>query len=191
MWLVAGLGNPGDEYADTRHNVGFMVIDALAARRSIPIKQKASNFIFGRGFIEDQKVMLIKPLTFMNRSGIAVWDAIRKHEEIDNFLIIHDDLDLDTGIVRIKKTGSSGGHNGIQSIIDRLGSKDFIRIKIGIGRPRRGPAEKYVLKGFNRQERPVIEESIEIAADAIEVIMSKGVSYAQNTFHVQANRPEH
>jgi PTH1 family peptidyl-tRNA hydrolase len=183
MWLVAGLGNPGDEYADTRHNAGFMVVDTLSARYTVSVRQKTANFIYGRGFIEEQKVILLKPLTFMNRSGIAVWDAIRKYEEIDNVLIVHDDLDLETGLVRIKKTGSSGGHNGIQSIIEMLGSKDFIRVKVGIGRPMRGPAEKYVLRRFNKQERPVIEEAVETAADAIREILTKGVTSAQNKFH--------
>jgi PTH1 family peptidyl-tRNA hydrolase len=183
MWLVAGLGNPGDEYADTRHNIGFMVIDALSARCSISLRQKATNFIYGRGFIGELETILMKPLTFMNRSGIAVWDAIRRHEGIENILVVHDDLDLETGVIRIRKTGSSGGHNGVQSIIDRLGSRDFIRLKIGIGRPNRGSAEKYVLRRFNKQERPVMEEAIEIAADAIEEILARGVTSAQNKFH--------
>lgn len=183
MWLLAGLGNPGDDYADTRHNIGFMVIDVLSGRCSISIRQKASNFIYGRGFIGEQKAILMKPLTFMNRSGNAVWEAIRMHDEIDNILIIHDDLDLETGIIRIRKTGSSGGHNGVQSIIDRLGSQDFIRLKIGIGRPNRGPAEKYVLRRFNKQQRPLMEAAVETAADAVQEILAKGVNSAQNRFH--------
>ncbi|MBI4681764.1 MAG: aminoacyl-tRNA hydrolase [Nitrospirae bacterium] len=183
MWLVVGLGNPGDDYADTRHNIGFKVIDALSARFNISIRQKTTNFVYGRGLIEDQKAVLIKPLTFMNRSGIAVWDAIRRHEGIDNILVVHDDLDLETGVIRIRKTGSSGGHNGIQSIIDRLGSNDFVRLKIGIGRPNRGPAEKYVLRPFNKQEKPVMEEAVETAADAIQEILARGISSAQNKFH--------
>jgi len=183
MWLVAGLGNPGDDYADTRHNIGFMVIDVLSSRASIAIRQKTTNFIYGRGFIGEQKAVLIKPLTFMNRSGDAVWEAIRMYEDIDNILVVHDDLDLETGVIRIRKAGSSGGHNGVQSIIDRLGSQDFIRIKIGIGRPNRGPAEKYVLRRFNKQERPVMEEAVERAADAVQEILAKGVTSAQNRFH--------
>jgi len=183
MWLVAGLGNPGDDYADTRHNIGFMVIDALSARYSISLRQKATNFIYGRGFIGELETILVKPLTFMNRSGIAVWDAIRRYEGIDNILVVHDDLDLETGVIRIRKAGSSGGHNGVQSIIDRLGSRDFIRLKIGIGRPDRVPAEKYVLRRFNKQERPVMEEAIETAADAVEEILARGVTSAQNKFH--------
>ncbi len=183
MWLVAGLGNPGDAYTDTRHNIGFAVIDALAARYTISLKQKTSNYIFGRGFIGDQKSILIKPLTFMNRSGIAVRDALFKFDEIENFLVVHDDLDLDPGIIRIRKTGSAGGHNGIQSIIDFLNSKDFIRIKIGIGRSERIYPEKYVLRPFNKKEKPLIDEAIETAADAVQEILARGVSSAQNKFH--------
>ena len=183
MWLVAGLGNPGDEYADTRHNIGFAVIDALASRCSISLKQKTSNYIFGRGFIEDQKVILVKPLTFMNRSGIAVRDVLYKNEEIDNLIIIHDDLDLEPGVVRIREKGSSGGHNGIQSIIDFLNSKDFIRLKIGIGRSEKIYPEKYVLRPFNKKERPLIEEAVVRSVDAVTDILSKGVSYSQNFHH--------
>lgn len=183
MWLVAGLGNPGDDYADTRHNIGFMVIDVLSARYSISIRQKTANFLYGRGFIGEQKAILMKPLTFMNRSGNAVWEVMRMSEEIDNILVVHDDLDLETGVIRIRKAGSAGGHNGVQSIIDRLGSQDFIRLKIGIGRPNRGPAEKYVLRRFNKQERPVMEEAVEKAADAVQEILANGVTSAQNRYH--------
>lgn len=183
MWLVAGLGNPGDEYSDTRHNIGFAVIDALVSRYSISLKQKTSNYIFGRGFIEDQKVILVKPLTFMNRSGIAVRDALFKYDDIENLIVIHDDLDLEPGIVRIREKGSSGGHNGIQSIIDFLNSKDFIRLKIGIGRSKRIYPEKYVLRPFNKKERPLIEEAVVMSVDAVTDILTKGVSYAQNYYH--------
>jgi PTH1 family peptidyl-tRNA hydrolase len=183
MWLIAGLGNPGDEYADTRHNAGFMVIDILAARHSIQLRQKANNYNFGRGFIRDQKVILIKPFTFMNRSGEAVMAAIRKNEDLEGILIVHDDLYLEAGIVKIKTSGSSGGNNGIQSIIDRLGSRDFPRVKIGIGRPERMPAERYVLRPFAKKERPLIEEALETAADAVADVIKKGITYAQNKYH--------
>lgn len=183
MWLVAGLGNPGDEYERTRHNVGFMVIDAIAAIFSISIKQKTANFQFGRGFIEDQKAILVKPLTFMNRSGVAVREALFKFDEIENLLVVHDDLDLDTGVIRVRKTGSSGGHNGIQSIIDCLNSKDFVRLKIGISRSDRIPPERYVLRAFNKQEEPVINEAVKNAVDAIRVIISEGIAPAQRLFH--------
>ena len=183
MWLVVGLGNPDDEYANTRHNVGFMVVDALAARYSISLKQKTTNFIFGRGFIEDQKAILVKPLTFMNKSGVAVREILFKFDEIEDLLIVHDDLDLETGIIRIRKKGSSGGHNGVQSIIDNLNSKDFLRLKIGIGRSARMSAERYVLKPFNRQQRPVVKEAVEKAVELIPVIIKEGVLRAQNISH--------
>jgi len=183
MWLIAGLGNPGDEYADTRHNAGFMVIDRLAARHSIHLRQKTDSYIFGRGFIEEQKVILIKPFTFMNRSGDAVMSAVRKNEDFEGILVVHDDLDLAPGIVKIKNTGSAGGHNGVQSIIDRLGSRDFPRVKVGIGRPERMPVERYVLKPFAKKEMSLIEEALETAADAVADIIRMGVSYAQNKYH--------
>jgi len=183
MWLVAGLGNPGDEYERTRHNIGFMVIDALAARYAISIKQKTAHFTFGRGFIEDRKALLVKPLTFMNRSGVAIREALFKFDEIEDLIVVHDDLDLDTGVIRIKKTGSSGGHNGIQSIIDYLNSKEFLRLKIGIGRSDRISPERYVLRAFNKQEKPVIEEAVESAVDAIGVLISQGIAPAQSRFH--------
>jgi PTH1 family peptidyl-tRNA hydrolase len=183
MWLVAGLGNPGDDYSETRHNAGFMVVDTLATRHSIHLKNKKASYICGRGFIEDQGVILMKPLTFMNRSGMAVMEVLRWFDDIDNLLVIHDDLDLEPGMIRIREKGSSGGHNGIQSIIDFLGSQEFARLKIGIGRPERILPEKYVLRPFNKKERILIDEAIETAADAVEVIACKGLTHAQNLFH--------
>ena len=119
----------------------------------------------------------------MNRSGIAVRDAVRRYEDVDNILVVHDDLDLDAGVIRIRKTGSSGGHNGIQSVIDYLGTKDFIRLKIGIGRSDRISPEKYVLRPFAKKENKIMEEVVVKAVDAIPVILTKGTSYAQNRFH--------
>lgn len=183
MWLVVGLGNPGDMYVGTRHNIGFMVVDALAACFSLPFKGKTRNYIYARGFVKEQDILLIKPLTFMNRSGVAVAEAMRRHEDIDNILAIHDDIDLETGIIKIRKAGSSGGHKGVASIIDTLGTGDFVRIKIGIGRSGRIPVEEYVLRNFTKKEKPLIEESVVRAAEAVSIIVNRGVSYAQNIFH--------
>lgn len=183
MWLVVGLGNPGNAYADTRHNIGFMVVDALASRVSISLNHKTKHYIYGRGLIGNQKAILIKPLTFMNKSGAAVRDALEKCDDADNILVVHDDLDLDTGVIRIRKKGSSGGHRGIESIIESLGSRDFIRLKIGIGRSVRIPAERYVLSAFKKKEQQVVKEAVEKAADAITIILDKGISCAQNRFH--------
>jgi PTH1 family peptidyl-tRNA hydrolase len=183
MWLIVGLGNPGKKYARTRHNLGFMVIDALSSSFSIPCKHKLKHYIYGRGTIEENEALLVKPQTFMNKSGVAVKEAIRRNREIKTVIVVHDDLDLGTGIMRIKKNGSSGGHKGIESIIEQIGTKDFLRVKIGIDRPDKLSAEDYVLRTFNRQERIIITNTIKNAAEAVAMILYKGLSYAQNSFH--------
>lgn len=183
MWLMVGLGNPGNVYADTRHNIGFTVIDAVSDDLSIPVKYKTHNYLYGKGVISKQEAILIKPLTFMNRSGIAVREVLNKYENIDNILVVHDDIDLEPGVIRIKKSGSSGGHKGIESIIETLGTKDFIRLKIGVGRSDRISVEEYVLRNFLRREKPVIEEAVEKAVEAIQLLINKGISYAQNIYH--------
>lgn len=189
MWLVVGLGNPGDMYAGTRHNIGFMVIDHLAGKHAVPLRSGTKMYIYGRGFIGGQEVLLIKPLTFMNKSGTAVREILKKHEDIENILVIHDDIDLETGVIRIRKAGSSGGHRGVESILETLGTNNFIRVKIGIGRSARVPVEEYVLRDFTKREKPVIDESIGMAAEAVALIMSKGLSSAQNIFH-RTGKPE-
>lgn len=183
MWLIVGLGNPGDKYVNTRHNVGFTVIDLLATSCSIELKNRTRNAIQGRGFIKDNGVILMKPLTFMNLSGIAVQEAIRKYEDITNVLVIHDDLDLPPGTIKIRGKGSSGGHRGIESIIERIGSKDFIRLKIGIGRSLRISPENYVLRPFYKKEKPLIDEALHSAVNAVQEIILKGVSPAQNKYN--------
>jgi PTH1 family peptidyl-tRNA hydrolase len=183
MWLIVGLGNPGKSYSKTRHNIGFMVIDALSSKYSIPLKNKSKNFICGVGCINGEDIVLLKPLTFMNRSGVAVKEAIRKYTDIDNIIVIHDDLDLGTGVLRIKKNGSAGGHRGIESVIGVIGTKDFLRLRLGISRSDRISPEEYVLNPFDKHERPIIEKTIEKAVDAIVTILDKGIACAQNKFH--------
>ncbi len=183
MWLVVGLGNPGEKYAETRHNIGFRVIDLLADTCSIQVNGRTKNCIHGRGSVEDREAVLIKPLTFMNLSGIAVQEAMRSHEDITRLLVVHDDLDLPPGTIKIRKNGSSGGHRGIESIIQTLGSKNFIRLKIGIGRSLRIPSEDYVLRPFSRKEKPLIDEAVHNAVEAIREIILRGVNTAQNRFN--------
>ncbi|MBI5675231.1 MAG: aminoacyl-tRNA hydrolase [Nitrospirae bacterium] len=183
MWLVVGLGNPGEAYVTTRHNIGFMVINALSDRFSIPLKQKRRNFEYGRGFMEEKEVLLIKPLTFMNRSGMAVREALKGHEDTGNLIVIHDELDLEPGIIRIKKSGSSGGHRGVESIIEMLGTKDFLRLRVGIGRSKRLPPEVYVLTRFPKADAKMVKESVDTAVNAVIAVISKGLSSAQNEFH--------
>jgi PTH1 family peptidyl-tRNA hydrolase len=183
MWLVFGLGNPGEKYADTRHNVGFTAIDLLAQSNSIPLRSRTKRCIQGRGFVGEKRVILLKPLTFMNLSGLAVEEATRKYEDISKLLVIHDDLDLSPGTIKIRKDGSSGGHRGIESIIERLGTKDFIRLKIGIGRSLRIPPDDYVLRPFYKKERPLIDKALHNAVEAIQEIILHGVTTAQNRFN--------
>lgn len=194
MWFIVGLGNPGRTYSKTRHNLGFMVLDALSYKFSIPINKKSKNYTYGRGNIHGKDVILVKPLTFMNLSGLAVKSLLKKFinngvpKKSQDFwglkmIVVHDDIDLNTGILRIKKNGSSGGHKGVESIIENTGTKDFVRLRLGIGRSLQIPAEDYVLSNFNSQEEPLIKKCIERAAEAITVIIDKGISYAQNMFH--------
>lgn len=186
MWLIVGLGNPGKTYSKTRHNLGFMVLDALSYKFSIPIDNESKNYIYGKGTIQGKDVILAKPLTFMNRSGLAVKSLLGKFITIKDIIVIHDDLDLNTGILKIKRNGSSGGHKGIESIIENIGTKDFIRVRLGIGRPEVSGSlrpEDYVLSNFTRREQPLIKKNIEKAVDAIGMIIDKGFSYAQNKFH--------
>jgi PTH1 family peptidyl-tRNA hydrolase len=183
MWLIVGLGNPGKTYANTRHNLGFLVIDILASNFSIPLQKKTKYFSIGTGSIDGSEVVLVKPLTFMNRSGLAVREVLLMYQEIDNILVVHDDLDLDTGTIRIRKSGSSGGHRGIESIIETLGTKSFLRLKIGIGRPEKMHSEDYVLTSFPKKEKAIVKNTLEKAVKAIETILAKGISQAQNEFH--------
>lgn len=183
MWLVAGLGNPGSGYAKTRHNIGFLVIDLIAEEYRFELKQK-ENYIIGKGSIEGNNVILIEPLTFMNRSGLAVRDVMRRNGiETSDLIVIHDDIDMDTGKLKIRKEGSSGGHKGVESIIQDLGTQDFIRVKIGVGRGEGVPVEDYVLGKFRKEEQPLIKEAVSKAADAVTSILKIGVEKAMNSFN--------
>jgi len=183
MWLIAGLGNPGRKYSRTRHNVGFMVIEEVADSYMINLTAR-KEYRIGRGSVEGHDILLVEPLLFMNLSGLAVKKILRKFNiQPENLIIIHDDIDMETGKLRIRRTGSSGGHKGVESIIQNIGSKDFIRIKIGIGREQEIPAEEYVLSKFKRQEIGAIKETIQRAADAIHSIISEGADKAMNEFN--------
>ncbi len=186
MWIIIGLGNPGTKYSETRHNIGFRVINRLADEYNINIK-KDIRYLCGEGFIEGEKILLVKPLRFMNRSGQAIKDLVI---DIDGnprkLIVVHDDIDLETGIVRIRKKGSSGGHRGVESIIQQLLSEDFIRVKVGIGRDRDIPVEDYVLERFTASEENIIKNAIIEASSAVVKIITKGVETAMN----EINRPK-
>ncbi len=183
MWLIAGLGNPGRKYSRTRHNVGFMAVEEVAGRHKIDLKDRDMHKI-GRGSIEGRDVLLIEPLLYMNKSGTVIQYLFKKYTiHPENLIVIHDDLDMDTGKLRIRKTGSAGGHKGVESIIQSLGTRDFIRVKIGIGREGGIPAEEYVLNKFSRQEITIVKDAVQNAADAISVVVSAGVDKAMNRFN--------
>jgi PTH1 family peptidyl-tRNA hydrolase len=183
MWVIAGLGNPGRKYSRTRHNIGFMAVEEIAQRNGIEFTDR-KEYRIGRGSIEGHNVVLIEPLLYMNRSGPVVNAILRKFTvQFDNLIVIHDDLDMETGKLRIRKTGSSGGHKGVESIIQNIGAKDFIRVKIGIGREPGTLAEDYVLSKFTRQEISAIKETIEKTTDAVYAIIADGVDKAINAFN--------
>jgi peptidyl-tRNA hydrolase, PTH1 family len=184
MWLIVGLGNPGRKYTKTRHNVGFMVLKEIADRFEIVLTESKRGYRIGRGSIEGQKVCLAEPLLYMNVSGPVIQHICRKFNiQTEDLLVIHDDLDMETGRLRIRKTGSSGGHKGVDSIIESMGSRDFIRVKIGIGRESGIKAEDYVLSKFTRPEMNLVKDTIQRAADAVCSIVCEGVDKAMNTFN--------
>jgi len=182
LWIIVGLGNPGVKYARTRHNIGFAVLEEFAGSLNIEFSEKA-DYRIGKGSAGTAKIVLVEPLTFMNRSGSAVKKVMCKYPDPDGLIVVQDDLDLDTGKLKIRKKGSSGGHNGIESVIQNIGTNEFIRIKLGIGRNPEIPAEKYVLSKFTKDEQPLIKEAVSRAVDAIKCILSEGVDKAMNRFN--------
>jgi PTH1 family peptidyl-tRNA hydrolase len=180
MFLIVGLGNPGSEYDWSRHNLGFMVIDKLAARERIAVTKRECRSLSGRGEVEGQLVKLVKPQTYMNLSGEAVGCLLRKHNLIESgdrrLIVISDDLALPFGKIRIREHGSAGGHNGLKSIIATLGDDEFIRLRIGIQPDHQlEDTRGFVLSVFPRSERKTVEEVLETSAEALRTILRDGV----------------
>lgn len=183
MFLIVGLGNPGKEYENTRHNIGFDAIDSIADKYNIDINRVKFKGVYGEGFIRGEKVILLKPTTYMNLSGEsirAVMDFYKLSEE--DLLVIYDDISLEVGRLRIREKGSAGGHNGIKSIISHLGVDVFSRIKIGVGQPK-GDLVNHVLGKFSKDEREVLDETLEAVALATEVFIKDGTKEAMNKFN--------
>lgn len=184
-WLVVGLGNPGPTYAATRHNAGFFVLDLLALRVGGSFRSHKSRCDILEGRLAGQSTVLAKPRSFMNESGGPVGGAAKFFKiGVENVVVVHDELDLPLGTVRVKRGGGEGGHNGLRSISSALGTKDYIRVRVGIDRPpgRQDPAD-YVLKPFGTAERKEIDFIIDRAADAVEAVLRDGLLAAQNTFN--------
>ena len=186
MFIIAGLGNPKKEYENTRHNVGFEVIDALADHYGIRVIDRKHRALVGKGVIEGQKVLLLMPQTYMNLSGEAVGEAARFYKiPSDHVLVIYDDVSLPLGKLRIRDKGSAGGHNGIKNIIAHLGTDVFPRVKVGVGAPSHPDYDMvdWVIGSFSAQERKIVDEALDRALDAAECIISRGVTEAQNRFN--------
>jgi peptidyl-tRNA hydrolase, PTH1 family len=190
-WLIAGLGNPGPDYAGNRHNCGFMVADVLAGRIGARFKRDRSRAVVAAGRLASRPVTLAKPQTFMNLSGGPV-AALRSFYKIpaERIVVIHDDLDLPFETIRLKLGGGDGGHNGLRSVTAALGTPDYLRTRVGIGRPpgRMDPAD-FVLRDFSAAERKQLPLVLERAADAVEALLHAGLAVAQNEFNQPSRNP--
>ena len=184
-WLIVGLGNPGRKYAGNRHNAGFHVVDRLAAAAGLRFDEQRSRASLARGRIEEVGVALIKPQTYMNLSGEAVGSVARFFKvSPERTLVVFDDLDLPLGALRLREQGGAGGHRGMASIIAHLSTRDFPRVRIGIGRPPgQMPPEAYVLQDFSADEKAVMEQTYERAVDAVRVVLREGFQMAMNRFN--------
>ena len=190
MFVIAGLGNPKKEYDNTRHNIGFAFIDALAEKYSISVMDVKHKALTGKGIINGQKVILVKPLTFMNLSGESI-RPISDYYKIDTakeLIVISDDISLPPGQIRIRKKGSAGGHNGLKNIIQHLGNEEFQRIRIGVGeKPKGYDLADYVLGHFTTEERKVLETSGEHAVEAVRMVLAGDPEGAMNRFNTKVS----
>ncbi|HOP60332.1 MAG TPA: aminoacyl-tRNA hydrolase [Candidatus Saccharicenans sp.] len=185
MWLVVGLGNPGSEYAGTRHNAGFMVVQRLGQRWNLKFERRACSSRLTETRRGRTKIILALPQTFMNQSGLAVQSLLSTYKvKPENLLVIYDDLDLPLGEIRIRPQGSPGSHKGMKSIVEVLGTTLFPRVRLGIGpRPEAVEAADYVLSQFSVEEKPKIKEAVEKACQAVEIIVAGRLAEAMNTFN--------
>ncbi|MFO7173093.1 MAG: aminoacyl-tRNA hydrolase [Bacillota bacterium] len=184
-WIVAGLGNPGERYAYTRHNTGFMVVDTYARKQGLAVSKSGHQALYAELRVGEHRVVLLKPQTYMNLSGQSVAAAARWYKvEPQQVLVIYDDLDLPLGTLRLRLKGSSGGHNGVRSIIEHLGTEEFPRIRVGIGRPAAGESVvDWVLSPFTEEEKPVIAAAVERAAEALDTALRLGFVAAMNRYN--------
>ena len=192
MKIIAGLGNPGAEYARTKHNVGFMLVDALAERLGVDAWREKFNALVAAGRIGAQKVLLVKPLPYMNESGRALaplldWYKLAPEE----LIVVHDDMDIAVGTIRLRRKGSAGGHNGIKSLLAHIGSQEFSRVRIGIGRPLPGwTVVRHVLAPFSAEDGPKVHEAIAYLLPAVECIVTDGIDMAMNRYNPRKKKEE-
>ncbi|MFA5322457.1 MAG: aminoacyl-tRNA hydrolase [Smithella sp.] len=187
MYLIVGLGNPGSRYQFTRHNIGFMVLEKLAARWEVDLKQKSFDALWNRGKLAGINVLLAMPQTYMNLSGSAVRKLLAYFKvEVSNLIVIHDDLDLPFGTIRLKSGGGDAGHKGLKSIITCLGSADFMRVRMGIGKPSdKFQVEDYVLQRFDSGEPDLLQSIVQLASEAAAEIVISGMQQAMAKYHTK------
>lgn len=187
MYVIVGLGNPGREYNDTKHNVGFRVIDKLADKYNISVEKIKHKALIGDGVIAGKKVMLVKPQTYMNLSGESVKEIMSFYKvPLENLIVIYDDTSLELSMIRLREKGSAGGHNGIKSIINHMGGDTFNRVKVGIGaKPNGWDLADYVLAKFGKDDEPLILSGIDKAAESVGIFVGRGMKDAMNKFNAK------
>ncbi len=184
MFIIVGLGNPGKKYENTRHNMGFKAVDQLGDQWSIPIQKSKHHCLIGEGRVHGQKVILAKPDTFMNQSGVAVGALVDYYGiEPDHLMVIYDDLDLDLGAIRIRKAGGPGTHNGMRSVVGHLGEKTFPRVRIGIGNKKEVPIIHFVTGKMSKEEKHILDHTIKKAAQAVDLFLEQGIDKAMNQYN--------
>ncbi|MCR5033957.1 MAG: aminoacyl-tRNA hydrolase [Clostridia bacterium] len=184
MYVIAGLGNPGRQYEKTRHNMGFLVADEFAAAHGIDVRRIKHKALVGEGRVGGEKVLVVKPQTYMNLSGESLREVMAYYDvPIENLIVIYDDMDLETGALRIRKKGSSGSHNGMKSVIYQLQDDAFPRIRIGIGTPPAEDWKDYVTGQVTEKEAPILAKAVKEAAAALECIITDGIDIAMNRFN--------
>ena len=189
MYVIAGLGNPGKQYENTKHNIGFMAIDYLADKHGIDINKIKFKGLYGEGKIAGEKVILLKPQTYMNLSGESIREIMNFYKlPPENLFVIYDDVDLEMGKIRIRKKGSAGSHNGMKSIIYQLANHDFPRFRVGIDGERKGDLARYVLGGFSKDNVELIEKAIVNVAEAIEYALKFDIDSAMNIYNKNSKK---
>lgn len=190
MKLIVGLGNPGPQYAQTRHNVGFQIVDRFAAAHGFTTRKMQQNSITYPGTLGEERVVLARPMTYVNDSGRAVGPLLHWLKvELSDLLVIYDELDLPVGKIRIRPGGGSAGHNGMKSVIQHLGSDQFARLRIGIGKPVHGAGADFVLTGFARDELPVMNDALDRAVGAVETFIARGLVATMNLYNTEQGAP--
>ena len=191
MYIIVGLGNPGKKYENTRHNMGFIAVDLLAEKYGIKVDKIKFKALVGEGRIAGQKVLLVKPQTYMNLSGQSVMEVMNFYkEDIENLIVIYDDIDIPTGTIRLRKKGSAGTHNGMRNIVYLLQEDGFPRIRVGIGSESKVDLIHYVTSGVTKKEKDLLEDALTRAADAAACIVEKGIETAMNEYNLRPKKAE-